>query len=243
MALDAFPKTATFHWSFPLRQEGQNAHVAPPPPGVAGFRCSSARRSSRRASAGSRPRRHRRAPTTTPRSSRSGTRSPSAPSSSTRARRTPRRSSGTPTNRPRSTTRSSGSQGATRRTGGLPKPPTTRRRRPPPPTAAFRVLLTYFPGSQTRLDTAYQASLDQIPDGTAKTRGHQLRGARGRPHHRHPGQRRPFRRRQVQAAAGPRRVASDPARVHPVLRPVAGARCARSPSTRTTSSSRAHRPH
>jgi len=38
-------------------------------------------------------------------------------------------------------------------------------------TAAYRVLLTYFPGSQTRLDTAYEDSLDQIPDGAAKTRG------------------------------------------------------------------------
>ena len=38
-------------------------------------------------------------------------------------------------------------------------------------TAAFRVLLTYFPASQARLDTAYATSLDQIPDGLAKQRG------------------------------------------------------------------------
>jgi hypothetical protein len=38
-------------------------------------------------------------------------------------------------------------------------------------TAAYRVLLTYFPGSQTRLDTAYADSLDQIPDGVDKERG------------------------------------------------------------------------
>jgi hypothetical protein len=41
-------------------------------------------------------------------------------------------------------------------------------------TAAFRVLLTYFPASQARLDTAYNASLDQIPDGGAKQRGIQF---------------------------------------------------------------------
>jgi hypothetical protein len=38
-------------------------------------------------------------------------------------------------------------------------------------TAAYRVLLTYFPGSQARLDTAYADSLAMIPDGAAKTRG------------------------------------------------------------------------
>ena len=38
-------------------------------------------------------------------------------------------------------------------------------------TAAYRVLLTYFPASQARLDTAYDTSLDLIPDGTAKQRG------------------------------------------------------------------------
>jgi hypothetical protein len=38
-------------------------------------------------------------------------------------------------------------------------------------TAAFRVLLTYFPASQDRLNTAYDDSLDQIPDGAAKQRG------------------------------------------------------------------------
>ncbi len=38
-------------------------------------------------------------------------------------------------------------------------------------TAAYRVLLTYFPASQARLDTAYDTSLDQILDGTAKQRG------------------------------------------------------------------------
>jgi hypothetical protein len=38
-------------------------------------------------------------------------------------------------------------------------------------TAAYRVLLTYFPASQARLDAAYSTSLDQIPDGIAKERG------------------------------------------------------------------------
>ena len=38
-------------------------------------------------------------------------------------------------------------------------------------TAAFRVLLTYFPASQARLDAAYATSLDQIADGEAKERG------------------------------------------------------------------------
>jgi hypothetical protein len=38
-------------------------------------------------------------------------------------------------------------------------------------TAAYRVLLTYFPASQARLDTAYDTSLDQITDGRAKERG------------------------------------------------------------------------
>jgi hypothetical protein len=38
-------------------------------------------------------------------------------------------------------------------------------------TAAFRVLLTYFPASQTRLNMAYNTSLDQIDDGVAKQRG------------------------------------------------------------------------
>ena len=38
-------------------------------------------------------------------------------------------------------------------------------------TAAFRVLLTYFPASQARLDAAYATSLAQIPDGLSKQRG------------------------------------------------------------------------
>jgi hypothetical protein len=38
-------------------------------------------------------------------------------------------------------------------------------------TAAYRVLLTYFPASQARLDAAYAASLAQVPDGRAKQRG------------------------------------------------------------------------
>ena len=38
-------------------------------------------------------------------------------------------------------------------------------------TAAYRVLLTYFPASQARLDAAYAASLAQIPDGRAKQAG------------------------------------------------------------------------
>ncbi|MEV0174935.1 vanadium-dependent haloperoxidase [Streptomyces sp. NPDC050803] len=38
-------------------------------------------------------------------------------------------------------------------------------------TAARRVLLTYFPASQTRIDTAYAASLAKIPDGAAKDEG------------------------------------------------------------------------
>lgn len=38
-------------------------------------------------------------------------------------------------------------------------------------TAAFRILLTYFPASQERLNTAYDVSLDQVPNGEAKRRG------------------------------------------------------------------------
>jgi hypothetical protein len=41
-------------------------------------------------------------------------------------------------------------------------------------TAAYRVLLTYFPASQERLDAAYDTSLGQIPDGVAKERGVQF---------------------------------------------------------------------
>ena len=37
--------------------------------------------------------------------------------------------------------------------------------------AAHRVLLTYFPGSQGRLDAAYTASLAKIPDGKAEDQG------------------------------------------------------------------------
>lgn len=37
--------------------------------------------------------------------------------------------------------------------------------------AAYRVLLTYFPASQARLDAALAASLDQIPDGDGERRG------------------------------------------------------------------------
>ncbi|MDN3026744.1 vanadium-dependent haloperoxidase [Streptomyces sp. S.PB5] len=37
--------------------------------------------------------------------------------------------------------------------------------------AAHRVLLTYFPASKTRLDTAYADSLAKIPDGTAEKQG------------------------------------------------------------------------
>ncbi|MEU2516774.1 vanadium-dependent haloperoxidase [Streptomyces syringium] len=37
--------------------------------------------------------------------------------------------------------------------------------------AAHRVLLTYFPASKFRLETAYSASLAKIPDGRAKTQG------------------------------------------------------------------------
>ncbi len=37
--------------------------------------------------------------------------------------------------------------------------------------AAHRVLLTYFPASQARLDAAYSASLAKIPDGTAEDQG------------------------------------------------------------------------
>ena len=38
-------------------------------------------------------------------------------------------------------------------------------------TAAFHVLLNYFPASQARLDDAYEDSLAGIPDGQAKLRG------------------------------------------------------------------------
>jgi hypothetical protein len=38
-------------------------------------------------------------------------------------------------------------------------------------TAAYRVLMYYFPASETRLNAAYAASLDRIPDGTAKAQG------------------------------------------------------------------------
>lgn len=38
-------------------------------------------------------------------------------------------------------------------------------------TAARRVLLTYFPASKTRIDTAYADSLAKIPDGTAEEQG------------------------------------------------------------------------
>ncbi|GAA3832399.1 hypothetical protein GCM10022403_076910 [Streptomyces coacervatus] len=37
--------------------------------------------------------------------------------------------------------------------------------------AAHRVLLTYFPGSQARVDAAYTASLAKIPDGKAEDEG------------------------------------------------------------------------
>lgn len=37
--------------------------------------------------------------------------------------------------------------------------------------AAHRILLTYFPASQARLDAAYTASLAKIPDGRAEDRG------------------------------------------------------------------------
>ncbi|MEA2547158.1 MAG: hypothetical protein QOI09_2431 [Chloroflexota bacterium] len=38
-------------------------------------------------------------------------------------------------------------------------------------TAAYRVLLYYFPASQVRLDAAYAASLAKIPDGRSKRQG------------------------------------------------------------------------
>ncbi len=38
-------------------------------------------------------------------------------------------------------------------------------------TAAFQVLLNYFPASQAKLETAYANSLAQIPDGQAEQRG------------------------------------------------------------------------
>lgn len=38
-------------------------------------------------------------------------------------------------------------------------------------TAARRVLLTYFPASKTRIDTAYTASLAKVPDGKAEKQG------------------------------------------------------------------------
>src|SRR6266550_5555407 len=38
-------------------------------------------------------------------------------------------------------------------------------------TAAYRVLLYYFPASQPRLDAAYAASLAKIPDGRSKRQG------------------------------------------------------------------------
>ncbi len=38
-------------------------------------------------------------------------------------------------------------------------------------TAAFRVLLEYFPASEARLNTAYETSLDGIPDGDPKQGG------------------------------------------------------------------------
>jgi hypothetical protein len=37
--------------------------------------------------------------------------------------------------------------------------------------AAHKVLVTYVPSAQTTLDAAYAASLAQLPDGKAKTRG------------------------------------------------------------------------
>ena len=37
--------------------------------------------------------------------------------------------------------------------------------------AAYRVLITYFPGSATQLNAAWASSLAQIPDGDAKTKG------------------------------------------------------------------------
>jgi hypothetical protein len=38
-------------------------------------------------------------------------------------------------------------------------------------TAAYRVLMYYFPASATRLNTAYGASLARVPDGSAKAQG------------------------------------------------------------------------
>jgi hypothetical protein len=37
--------------------------------------------------------------------------------------------------------------------------------------AAHQVLVTYVPSAQANLDEAYAASLAQLPDGKAKTRG------------------------------------------------------------------------
>jgi hypothetical protein len=55
-----------------------------------------------------------------------------------------------------------------------PDPPANASPRAAAATAAYRVLLTYFPGSQERLDAAYDTSLGQIPDGIAKERGVQF---------------------------------------------------------------------
>jgi hypothetical protein len=58
--------------------------------------------------------------------------------------------------------------------------------------------------------------------------GHPLRRARGRPAHRVACGRRPFRAGHIRRPAGARGLASDPARVRPVLRPVDGADAAAS---------------
>ena len=92
--------------------------------------------------------------------------------------------------------------------------------------AAHDVLLEYFPASQSRLDTALAASLAEIPDGPAKNAGDPLRRARGRPAHRAPRGRRPFRADHVRCPACARRLAPDPGRVCAVLRPVAVAAAA-----------------
>ena len=95
--------------------------------------------------------------------------------------------------------------------------------------AAHDVLLEYFPASQSRLDTALAASLAEIPDGPAKNQGIRYGERGGRPAHRAPRGRRPFRADHVRCPACARRLAPDPGPDHPacaVLRPVAVAAAA-----------------
>ena len=158
-----------------------------------------------------------------PRSSAIGTRSPSTRSSSMPARPTRKRSCGSRSSRRPSTTRSSASPGSYELYEWNTRGPREASPQAAAAVAAHDVLLEYFPGSQTRLDTALEASLAEIPDGRAKKQGIRygkraadrlidLRADDGR-----------FAPVTFDDPAGARGLAPDPAGVRAVLRPVDGA--------------------